>query len=380
MATDGKATRPEREQTDESLRTERANADRSLRDRKSVVEHDEDAVLVRARGNADDVLVVARERADQQLEQSADGAAARDAVAQERSVEDRGIREERAAADASLQRERRENAAILSRLLPMERQRTDRYLLTERARSDEDLLKRDDFLGIVSHDLRNLLGGIVLSADLLAEQAQERGDAQQTLAETSRMQRYAARMNRLIGDLVDVVSIDAGKLGVKPTAGNVSDLVDEAVGTFQAAAVAAGIVLSRDASASPVAATFDHDRMFQVLANLIANALKFTASGGVISLHAERVDDLVRVAVSDTGSGIPADMVEAVFERFWQVGSNDRRGLGLGLYISRCIVEAHGGRIWVESKEGQGSTFCFEFGDAVASHAAAVSPSGAAGE
>jgi signal transduction histidine kinase len=96
--------------------------------------------------------------------------------------------------------------------------------------------------------------------------------------------------------------------------------------------------------------------MLQVLANLITNAIKFTR-GGAIRVHGERGEGEVRLSVADTGVGIPPHLLERIFERFWQVGVNDSRGLGLGLYISRSIVEAHGGRIWAESADGAGSTF-----------------------
>ena len=96
-----------------------------------------------------------------------------------------------------------------------------------------------------------------------------------------------------------------------------------------------------------------------MLANVVSNAIKFTPQGGRIRLRGDRGGDEIRLSVSDTGSGIPGELLEAVFERFWQVGKNDRRGLGLGLYIARCIVEAHGGRMWAESEPGEGSTFVF---------------------
>jgi signal transduction histidine kinase len=97
-----------------------------------------------------------------------------------------------------------------------------------------------------------------------------------------------------------------------------------------------------------------------VLGNLIANSIKFTPKGGSISVHSERVDELLlEFCVEDTGEGIPATMLEAVFDRFWQVGKSDRRGLGLGLYISRCIVEAHGGNIRAQSSLGQGTRMYF---------------------
>ena len=99
--------------------------------------------------------------------------------------------------------------------------------------------------------------------------------------------------------------------------------------------------------------------MLQVLANTIANAIKFTSPGGGIRVRGTCAGGELHVSISDTGSGIPGDMLEAIFQRFWQVGKDDRKGVGLGLYISRCIVEAHGGKIWAESKLGEGSTLFF---------------------
>jgi signal transduction histidine kinase len=96
-----------------------------------------------------------------------------------------------------------------------------------------------------------------------------------------------------------------------------------------------------------------------VLANLIANSLKFTARGGTIRVETERGANQLCCAVHDTGSGIPPQMLEAIFQRFWQARANDRRGVGLGLHITRCIVEAHRGRIWAESTQGVGSTLRF---------------------
>ena len=166
-------------------------------------------------------------------------------------------------------------------------------------------------------------------------------------------------MNRLIGDLVDVAAIDAGQLYVVPAPGDWSALIEEVAALFQPAAAAQGIALEIAVSARPLAMRFDHDRMLQVLANLIANSLKFTPRGGRIRVEAERGADELRCAVHDTGSGIPPHMLEAIFQRFWQARSDDRRGVGLGLYITRCIVEAHGGRIWAESTQGVGSTLRF---------------------
>lgn len=358
MATNGKNASAEREQTDESLRLEREKTDRALAERQTA-EENSDLVVHHARESADAILTEARAKADQRLDQASPDVAMLATLAEERVFEDEALQEERASADEILHRERKESARVLSRLLPLEREKTDRFLLTERAWSDDALSNRDNFLGIVSHDLRNLLSGIVMSADLLSMRAPENEDGKQTLLATARIQRYAARMNRLIGDLVDVASIDAGKLAVTPVPGDAAALVAESVETFQAAASAKGISLQAEIGERPMAAEFDHDRMLQVLANILSNAIKFTPPGGRIRVLAGCAGDELDFSISDTGAGMPGNVLEDIFERFWQVENKDRRGVGLGLYISRCIVEAHGGKIWAESNLGEGSRLCF---------------------
>lgn len=356
--TPGETPRDERDQTDVSLRTEREKTDQALAEHQAEVEDEADAVIEQARTTADAVLEEAREKADDQLDDAGAPPAAQRALDSDRAREDAALREERAAADVSLERERAETALALARLLPLERVKTDRYLLTERVRSDDALANRDDFLGIVSHDLRNLLGGIVMSAGAMAKLADSHEQGKQMLAGTARIQRYAARMNRLIGDLLDVASIDAGRLAFSPVDCDVAAVIDEAVETFQSDAAFRHIALTSRV-VRPLTARFDHDRLLQVLANLISNAIKFSPDKGRIEVTAARAGDGVQVSIADAGTGIPPEMMEVVFERFWQAGEGDRRGLGLGLYISKSIVDAHGGRIWVESTPGKGSTFHF---------------------
>jgi signal transduction histidine kinase len=109
-----------------------------------------------------------------------------------------------------------------------------------------------------------------------------------------------------------------------------------------------------------LSARCDRDRVSQVLSNLLGNAIKFTPSGGTVTLAAApSPEGGVTVSVSDTGPGVPDALRERIFERFWQIGKPDRQGLGLGLYISKMIVESHGGRIFVDSAAGKGSTFRF---------------------
>lgn len=358
MDNDGKKGSPERQQTDQSLRGEREQADHAFAARRGAVVNEADLIVRRARKNADAVLHAARDLADDRLTDAKALTEQRSTVEEERVLEDAVLRGERASADETLRRERAETSQALMELLPLERERTDRFLLTERARSDNAVSNRDDFLGIVSHDLRDLLGGIVMTAGMMSAQAEVGDGGDRTRGHAARIQRYAARMNRLIRDLVDVASIDAGRLAVAPGHGDAALLVAEGVDTFRAAASAKQIALKAEAG-GPMLAEFDHERMLQVFANLIANSLKFTAGGGTIMVRADAAGDDWRFSVADTGSGIPSHLLEAIFERFTQVAHDDRRGLGLGLHISKCIVEAHGGRIWAESVEGEGSTISF---------------------
>lgn len=345
-----------RAKTDDSLRTERKNTDDALKGDVAAAEADADGVIDRARAVADDVLDAARIKADHQSLKPRRPAEA-GAVAGERATADRAVRKERATADVVLDGDRKEQADVLAALLVHERAATDAYLLTERARSDDAVSHRDDFLGMVAHDVRNLLNLVGLSLELLRPGDEE--PEPHVSAAANRIRRYVARMNSLIGDLVDVTSIDAGKLAITPTQGDVAALVAEATEAFQPAALEKGVSLTAEVPAGPLVAEFDHDRMLQVFANLISNSIKFTPREGKIRVRVEATRGMPRFSVSDTGAGIPPLMLEAIFERFWQVGKNDRRGMGLGLYISKCIVEAHRGRIWAESKVGKGSQFYF---------------------
>jgi signal transduction histidine kinase len=345
------AKRAERKKTDHSLLVERAKTDRTIAETQAGIEADADEVVDIARHRADAVVTIAREQADAQSP-----ASTRDAMVEERAVQDETLRSERAIEDQRVQREREESARVLARLFPLERDRTDRHLLTERAFADDALETRDNFLGMVSHDLRNLLGGIVMSAGLLSDSA---ADTKETVVLATRIERYAARMNRLIGDLVDVSSMEAGQLAIVRAPADVAKLIVEAADTFAASASAKNISLSAAASEPELVLELDRERIFQVLANLVTNAIKFTTAGGSVRIAAERKGGEILVSVADDGSGIPAEKIDAIFERFWQVGANDRRGVGLGLYIARSLVEAHGGRIWAESELGVGTTLWF---------------------
>jgi signal transduction histidine kinase len=348
---------PARESTDGSLRAERARTDLELFRKRAAVEAKADDVVDRARNKADRVVQTARDRADRNAEKQTAPEARR--MKEERAGEDDALGAERLQADESVYREREERKRALASLLRLEREETDQHLLTERCYSDEALSTRDIFLAMVSHDLRTMLGGIALNAGLLARGRQGDCDGKKVDSRAEAIQRLTARMNRLIGDLVDVASIEAGRLMVQPVRSDLTALVKDVIETFQLSAAAQTTTLTLEDPAPPMLALIDHDRIVQVLANLLINAIKFTPKGGRISVRVEALKGEARVSVADTGTGISRDHLEAIFRRFWQVGRTDRRGLGLGLYISSCIMEGHRGRIWAESVVGVGSTFFF---------------------
>ena len=345
--------------TDESLLTERVKTDRALREKKKEGEAKTDMVLQKARENKEDVLEMSRKMTDEQSHSATSEPNTVTDVEKKRAKVDEVVGRERQAADALLKRQREDEAASLKRLFALEREKTDRTLLTERIRADNALENRDDFLGMVSHDLRDLLSGILFSATLLTQQATSSNEGNRMRTVGANIERYVARMNRLIGDLVDVSSIDAGKLSMSIGEVDTTSLIKEAVDVFSALSAEKNISLGSEFSGESLVVAGDHDRLLQVFANLISNALKFSPQGGSIVIGRKVAGNAVEFCVADTGSGMKKDVLEVIFDRFWQVEKNNRRGLGLGLYITKCIVLAHGGKIWAESTPGQGSRFFF---------------------
>jgi signal transduction histidine kinase len=343
----------EREQTDDSLRAERERADEALAEQLAASSEAADAMIARARVRADDVLAATRAKNDQKAQRSAPDSVVPTLLKKERQQEDRIIEAERAVADEVVRVERAQHIALLE----SERGETDKDLLSERALADDAVATRDEFLGVVSHDLRNLLNTMILGARLIDEAVLDDDHVEAVRKNAQRIARAGTRMDRLIGDLLDVSSIDAGALAVVRQPADVAEVVNQAVQTFEAYASANKISLVAEVVPSASVSVFDHARVLQVLVNLLGNAIKFTQAHGKVVVRAERVGEALQISVSDTGAGIPADKLDAIFGRFVQVATEDRRGVGLGLYISKCIVQGHGGRIWAESTLGEGSTF-----------------------
>lgn len=226
-------------------------------------------------------------------------------------------------------------------------------------RKEIDRMKRD-FVAMVSHDLRTPLTSIQMVLSLFAAEAygqvSDAGHENLEAAEAN-----IARLISLVNGLLDLEKMEDGKLELLRETVSVSDLFNHTLGALRGFAEQQGVKI--EAAISQDAKLFaDRDRMVQVLINLLSNAIKFSPKPGTVRLGAQQEESCVRFLIVDQGRGIPANMREAVFERFRQVDAADQKkqhGSGLGLAICKAIVERHGGKIGVESKDGQGSTFWF---------------------
>ncbi len=231
-------------------------------------------------------------------------------------------------------------------------------------RTEAAVRTRDAFLALVSHDLRGLLTAISTSNQLIERTVAKGRNLDRLPRFTEAIGRASDRMNRLIADLLDLASIDAGQLRFDTQTHPVGALLQQVVAVLQPVAAERGIEL-RTEQTTDASALCDETRTQQVLTNLVGNALKFTPPGGSVSLSVETTGANVCFSVRDTGPGIPEDEQARLFDRFWRAADGQRGGTGLGLSIAKGIVEAQGGRIWVSSRPGAGSTFYFTLPRAV---------------
>lgn len=219
---------------------------------------------------------------------------------------------------------------------------------------------RDETLAIVSHDLRNPLSAIIANAGFLEKKLPAGEEGERIGKRAQAIKRSAERMNHLIRDLLDLARIESKRFQLERAPLRLGSLVAEAIEMFQPLAGNKSIALEADLDGADRLVSCDRERVLQVLSNLLGNALKFTAEGGAIRIAANcNEEGEVRIGVSDTGSGIAPDHLPRIFDRYWQGRAGGRVGSGLGLYIARGIVEAHGGRIWAESEIDRGSAFWF---------------------
>jgi len=234
--------------------------------------------------------------------------------------------------------------------------------ITDRRNVEEALHRavadRNDVLRIVAHDLRNPLSIIAMEAHIL--EAPGLITVPRDVPASQVILRSVRRMNQLIQDLLDVELVDAGELKVGRARLSAAEVAREAVDSQATIAADSRIAIQLEIEPEVRDVWGDHKRLLQVFENLIGNGIKFTQPGGRITVRAASEDHVVRFSVADTGCGIEPESLRHVFDRFWQASTHARHlGAGLGLPVAKGIVEAHGGRMWVESEPGRGSTFSF---------------------
>ena len=350
----------EREKTDVSRHAGRVKTDEPLGDSDLASEHQADLNRDAKRAEADKAKLESRGdsdasrdlgRADMGRSRAERQAARDERLRVEREITDEAIKAERLRADAATERERSDYHASAKSSAESLSQEQERHQKTKTA-----LTTREEFLAIVSHDLRNPLNHISMAAQNLLEEPEDIKEV------ASSINRSAGEMLRLIEDLLEVERIAVGKLTLHYEEHDVSEIIKQAVEELQGAAASKGITLEAEPQDVCGYVVCDRSRVMQVLSNLIGNAIKFTPAKGQICVSCQRTGPEgkeVQVSVSDTGEGIAPEKIKTIFERFSQIHDQDRRGIGLGLYIAKMMVEEHPGRIWVESKLGEGSTFHF---------------------
>jgi signal transduction histidine kinase len=287
-----------------------------------------------------------------------------------------------------IERDRVDSALVgdedsVERLLAEERLETDRFIETQKetnridsARSASSLKQekaahevtkravttRDQFLAIVSHDLRNPIGAISSCAEMLLEDESYKSNLIPDLEHWIRfIKRNAENALRLISELLDMERLVDGRLSLNLKENDVLELTRETVEDFVYEAAARSILLRFVPDTLDVRKVVcDADRIHQVLGNLIGNALKFTPESGSVSVRLKATPRDFVFSVCDSGPGIPAEMRSKIFDRFVQLENRNRTGLGLGLYISKMLIEAHHGSIWMnDSETSGGSVFSF---------------------
>ncbi len=381
------STRQERTKTDKSLKSERDQTDVVLDDAATSIEQKVDKAIHENRTSADDERERHHVDADnlkdgEQTQKMASEAAPQDeSVAKERAQSDSARIRERRREDELRQKERAQKSLAAEAHLDSERKVTDSDLLEERSITDSesnehadllsgeqashqssrgDLASRNLFLGMVSHDLKNPLGAIAMSAGLIRRSIKDnKVDAKNVLRLTEMIERNAAAMDRILTHLLDAERIAHSKLNITLGQHEVGRLLRGCKDLFTLVANSKSLSISFTSDNEGDSVNCDYDRILQVLSNLIGNAIKFTPKGGIIKVVAQKRDSVVEFSVSDNGPGVPAEAKTRIFDQFSQLQSKDRSGLGLGLHISKWIVEAHGGHISISSEVGKGSTFSF---------------------
>lgn len=379
MDTTQQPFKKERKETDNSLLVERGKTDESFNTGRKDTHLRTDEVVTKDRVEADQDRLKLRTDADSDTSKNSDSEDSTSALENQRQSEDKAIESERLNMDKALKNERREKERLMNMLVSQEREATDKNLLGERAKTDSEteksaelltveqaahtktksaLTTREEFVAVVSHDLRNPIGSILSFSELLLEDPLVSENNGKVKKWVEIIKRNAETSLRLISDILDMERIVEGKLQLQLTKNYIDELIQNSLDSHLHIATAKKILLKANPSRSE-AILCDKDRVAQVLSNLISNALKFTPENGSVTVEARETDDEITISVKDTGPGVPDDKKLKIFERFAQLENKQRTGIGLGLYISKTLVESHAGKIWVTSQPGSGSTFWF---------------------
>ena len=226
--------------------------------------------------------------------------------------------------------------------------------LALRAEAESAMRAREEVLAIVSHDLRNPMSAILASSSMIARKVGPELHKQLQMIERS-----VSRMQKLVSDLLEELRIEAGQLAIDRHDHDAVSFVCQAVESMKVLAEQKALTLSCSFQEESMRVSCDLERVFQVLSNLVGNAVNFTSPGGRVEINVTRENDEVRFSICDNGSGISPEQLPHIFNRYWQASYTGRKGIGLGLSIAKGIILAHGGRIWVESELGVGTTFHF---------------------
>jgi CheY-like chemotaxis protein len=220
---------------------------------------------------------------------------------------------------------------------------------------EEAVRSRDDVLSVVAHDLQNPINVISIAANTLLQRLTDTPSRRSI----ERIIRSAQRAERLLRDLLEVNAIEAGTFALESGQVEPAALILSASESRHALAADASVIIATDLSPGLPPIEADEERLLEVLENLIGNSIKFTSPGGIVTVGATQKAGEVLLWVRDSGSGIPAEQLPHIFNRFWLAKRTERRGSGFGLAICKGIVEAHGGKIWADSELGVGTTIYF---------------------
>jgi signal transduction histidine kinase len=373
---DGPSSENLRDQTDQSLVDERDKTDEYLAEKIRAVEAQTSEAIRQIRVDADTARAQQRAAVDGHKDDGHAVLGKTPSPLREEAVTQERVNEDRARA-----RERFQKRLIAEAVCEHERHETDGHLLDERDHVDSSgelashrlseeqhshevtkaaLVTRDQYLAVVSHDLKNSLVAVSLGTRLMRTGlSQIELDRGALLKQLDLIERSTAGMDRMVTDLLDVERMAQDKLSLTHERLELGALLQECADLFAPVVANHAFTLTIRQAAQPLYVEGDHDRLLQVLANLLGNALKFTPKGGSIELALDNRRTHAEISVRDNGPGVPTNAREQIFERFSQLKLRDRRGLGLGLFIAKWLVEAHQGRIWVTSEPGRGSTFTF---------------------